>query len=90
MPTQLFAKEDVVLLHISDLHFGLHDKEKVDAVTLVAQEYKPHLVCVTGDVVDRPSKRNFESGGFGGRKNRVEDGSIISAQDKQERGGGLL
>ena len=47
------------LLHISDLHFGAEDLKRIEAVhKLVAKTY-PDLICITGDLVDWPWKKNF-------------------------------
>lgn len=45
---------EVRLLQVSDLHFGAHDESKVEAVLADCKEFAPHIVCVTGDVVNSP------------------------------------
>jgi predicted MPP superfamily phosphohydrolase len=47
------------LLHLSDLHFGAEDDDKVNAVVKLAEDQKPDLICVTGDIVDFPKKGRF-------------------------------
>jgi 3',5'-cyclic AMP phosphodiesterase CpdA len=48
------------LMHISDLHFGQHDDQKVDALIKVVEQHRPAIVCVTGDIADSPRKGNFQ------------------------------
>lgn len=45
---------DVRLLHISDTHFGAHDERKYSAVVDFARLWEPHIVVLTGDILDSP------------------------------------
>ena len=47
------------VMHISDLHFGAEDNSKVEALVAIARGRQPHLICLTGDIVDFPWPRNF-------------------------------
>jgi len=54
---------DAVILHISDLHFSSNqkikkEKEKImssllDVLIQLEPEWKPNVICVSGDIVDR-------------------------------------
>jgi 3',5'-cyclic AMP phosphodiesterase CpdA len=48
------------LIHLSDLHFGAHDEDLVDAVELKADELKPDLVDISGDFTQRARTEQFE------------------------------
>ena len=48
------------LIHLSDLHFGAHDEDLVDAVELKADELKPDLVVISGDFTQRARTEPFE------------------------------
>jgi 3',5'-cyclic AMP phosphodiesterase CpdA len=48
------------LIHLSDLHFGAHDEDLVDAVELKADELKPDLVVISGDFTQRARTEQFE------------------------------
>ena len=48
------------LIHLSDLHFGAHDEELVDAVELKADALKPDLIVVSGDFTQRARTEQFE------------------------------
>jgi 3',5'-cyclic AMP phosphodiesterase CpdA len=53
------------LLHISDLHFGAHDEDLVEAVESKADELKPDLIIVSGDFTQRARTEQFkEACGF--------------------------
>src|SRR5947209_2963606 len=60
MTASSVSEAQVVILHISDLHFGAQDEDKVRAVLDVAREHKPDLVCVTGDIVNFPLPNYFK------------------------------
>ena len=47
------------LVHLSDLHFGAHDEELVDAVERQVDELKPDLVVVSGDFTQRAKTEQF-------------------------------
>jgi predicted MPP superfamily phosphohydrolase len=49
----------VVIFHISDLHFGAEDAEKITALRNEIQRCKPDVFCITGDIVNFPRKKNF-------------------------------
>jgi UDP-2,3-diacylglucosamine pyrophosphatase LpxH len=51
----------ICILHISDLHFGAEDTDKVEAVIRIAEQeqYKPNIACITGDTVNFPWKNYF-------------------------------
>ena len=52
-----------VILHISDLHFSSNEKKKrekenimnslIDVLKQLETEWKPNIICVSGDIVDR-------------------------------------
>lgn len=54
---------DTVILHISDLHFSSNEKKKrekenimnslIDVLKQLETEWKPNVICVSGDIVDR-------------------------------------
>lgn len=49
------------ILHISDLHFGRQfNKPLWDYFTTLAKNLAPHLVVVTGDLVDTPVRRQLK------------------------------
>lgn len=53
---------DTVILHISDLHFSSNEKKKrekenimnslIDVLKQLETEWKPNVICVSGDIVD--------------------------------------
>jgi len=47
------------LVHLSDLHFGAHDEDLVDAVEQSVAELKPDLVVVSGDFTQRARTEQF-------------------------------
>ncbi len=49
------------VLHISDLHFGAEDEDKLDCLRELAKARKPDLICVTGDIVEYPRTRFFKA-----------------------------
>jgi len=49
----------IKIAHISDLHFGAEDENKVKALKTILKESGPDFICITGDVVDRPWKSSF-------------------------------
>lgn len=48
------------LIHLSDLHFGAHDPELVDAVEGRVNENQPDLVVVSGDFTQRARTDQFQ------------------------------
>ena len=48
------------IMHISDLHFGAAHLDKVDHLKRTLHHLKPHLVVVSGDIVNTPIAKNFE------------------------------
>ena len=48
------------LVHLSDLHFGAHDEELVDAVGRSVDQLKPDLVVISGDFTQRARTEQFE------------------------------
>lgn len=54
---------DTIILHISDLHFSSNEEKKrekdvimnslVDALKNLEEEWRPNIICVSGDIVDR-------------------------------------
>lgn len=48
------------LVHLSDLHFGAHDDELVDAVERKTNELKADLVVVSGDFTQRARTEQFK------------------------------
>ncbi len=48
------------LIHLSDLHFGAHDPEIVDAVERKVNEAEPDLVVISGDFTQRARTEQFQ------------------------------
>lgn len=48
------------LIHLSDLHFGAHDPQLVEAVEQRVHEEKPDLVVISGDFTQRARTEQFE------------------------------
>lgn len=48
------------LIHLSDLHFGAHDPELVDAVERKVDEVDPDLVVISGDFTQRARTEQFQ------------------------------
>src|SRR5947209_8304389 len=48
------------LIHLSDLHFGAHDEDLVEAVEHKADELKPDLVVISGDFTQRARTEQFK------------------------------
>lgn len=48
------------LLHLSDLHFGAHDPELVEAVAAAAADLEPHLIVISGDFTQRARTEQFK------------------------------
>ena len=48
------------LIHLSDLHFGAHDPELVEAVESRVKESQPDLVVVSGDLTQRARTEQFQ------------------------------
>ncbi len=53
------TKEEIRIVHISDLHIGVESQRKRDALFQDMRVFKPHTIAVTGDIVNNPwfSKR---------------------------------
>jgi predicted phosphodiesterase len=47
------------IMHISDLHIGLDHPTKRDHVVRLIHQLKPHLIIVSGDIVNTPSAANL-------------------------------
>ena len=47
------------LVHLSDLHFGAHDEELVEAVARSVDQLKPDLVVISGDFTQRARTDQF-------------------------------
>jgi len=47
------------LVHLSDLHFGAHDEELVEAVEQQVGQLKPDLVVISGDFTQRARTEQF-------------------------------
>src|SRR5438876_2474766 len=48
------------LIHLSDLHFGAHDEDLVEAVERKADQLKPDLVVISGDFTQRARTEQFK------------------------------
>jgi 3',5'-cyclic AMP phosphodiesterase CpdA len=48
------------LVHLSDLHFGAHDDDLVEAVESKVDELKPDLVVISGDFTQRARVEQFK------------------------------
>ena len=48
------------LVHLSDLHFGAHDEDLVEAVESKVDELKPDLVVISGDFTQRARGEQFK------------------------------
>jgi 3',5'-cyclic AMP phosphodiesterase CpdA len=51
------------IAHISDLHFGRHDKAVAEALLASLREAKPHLIIVSGDLTQRARRGQFAAAG---------------------------
>jgi predicted MPP superfamily phosphohydrolase len=53
--------DDVIILHLSDLHFGAKNQTSVfeEITPFLQNRVKPDIVLITGDVVDSPQKETF-------------------------------
>jgi 3',5'-cyclic AMP phosphodiesterase CpdA len=47
------------LIHLSDLHFGAHDEDIVEAVEAKVDQLKPHLIVISGDFTQRARTEQF-------------------------------
>ena len=53
--------DKIRLVHISDLHFNKIDQDKKNAFESDIKALKPHIIVITGDLVDSPwSRNNFD------------------------------
>ena len=48
------------LVHLSDLHFGAHDEDLVEAVERQVNDLKPDLVVISGDFTQRARTEQFK------------------------------
>ena len=48
------------LVHLSDLHFGAHDEDLVEAVERQVNQLKPDLVVISGDFTQRAKTEQFK------------------------------
>src|SRR4051812_37306881 len=48
------------LIHLSDLHFGAHDEDLVEAVERKADKLKPDLIVISGDFTQRARTEEFK------------------------------
>jgi len=48
------------LIHLSDLHFGAHDPEIVEAVERQVDKANPDLVVISGDLTQRAKTEQFQ------------------------------
>lgn len=48
------------LIHLSDLHFGAHDPELVEAVERKVKETEPDLIVISGDFTQRARTEQFQ------------------------------
>lgn len=48
------------LVHLSDLHFGAHDEDLVEAVVMKADQLKPDLIVISGDFTQRARTEQFK------------------------------
>ena len=53
--------EPVLIAHLSDLHFGENEHEKVwdEVVRFINDDLRPHLILITGDIVNTPDPALF-------------------------------
>lgn len=49
------------IFHISDLHFGYHREEIIDAFKAFTQNNKPDLIIITGDLTHRAKEDQFKN-----------------------------
>jgi predicted MPP superfamily phosphohydrolase len=59
------ASNPVKVVHLSDLHFGAGGYEAAwnSLADHICDEIKPEMVLITGDLVDTPTKKNFDNVG---------------------------
>ena len=55
------ASDDTLIFHLSDIHFGLEDREALDWVKHEIAERRPHAVTITGDLTMRARHREFDA-----------------------------
>lgn len=48
------------IVHLSDLHFGAHDENLVEAVEQSIDALEPHLVVISGDFTQRARTEQFK------------------------------
>jgi len=48
------------IMHISDLHFGMHRPEILAAFLNDVEEFKPEVVLISGDITQRAKKAQFQ------------------------------
>jgi 3',5'-cyclic AMP phosphodiesterase CpdA len=48
------------LIHLSDLHFGAHEPQLVEAIETRIDEEKPDLVVISGDFTQRAKTDQFK------------------------------
>jgi 3',5'-cyclic AMP phosphodiesterase CpdA len=48
------------IVHLSDLHFGAHDDQLVEAVDAQVDQFKPDLVVISGDFTQRARTEQFK------------------------------
>ena len=51
--------DTLTLFHLSDIHFGLEDRNALDAVTAAIARQRPAAVLITGDLTMRARRREF-------------------------------
>src|SRR5437867_11575750 len=56
------AKEEILVAHISDLHFGSHNQSSCwKKIETFLKKVQPSLVLVTGDLVDTPKETHYRA-----------------------------
>lgn len=53
------SSRPLVLFHLSDIHFGLEDRDALDWVAECIARERPHAVAITGDLTMRARHREF-------------------------------
>jgi|GEM_PF-2743668 len=59
IPNNKAPERPIMIFHISDLHFGDEDADKIKALMKDIEHQKPDFFCVTGDIVNFPRRKNF-------------------------------
>jgi uncharacterized protein len=90
VPRMAPALDGLSIVHLSDFHFtGRVGKAYFREVVRASNELRPDLVCLTGDLVDRPACLDWIPGTFGQLSARHGVYFILGNHDRKADAGGL-